>query len=379
MATGNLPRGVRGLLGGRSETGDRVGHPIDYRGAMAGNPTLSDVARAAHVHPGTASRALNEDTRSMVSPMTVERVLAAAQRLGYTANVVARGLRRQRSQTVGVLIPDLTNPMFAPIVRGIEDALSPAGFTAFIANTDNDEIKERRAFEAFRARHVDGFIFANARRSLGIIQDAFDLGIPAVLANRVTDIALFPWVAGDDDSGMRQIIDHLADLGHRHIAYIAGPQDVSAGNVRTRAFRTYVERDGLDVRSCPVVQGEAFDSPSGNAGVRHILRHYPAVTAIVCGNDMIAVGALAALRDAGISCPDEISIVGFNDMALARDLLPSLTTVRAPLQQFGQKAAEMLLSELADSVPEKGVLLPTTLVERGSSGPARQHDLRPSD
>ncbi len=311
----------------------------------------------------------------MVSPATVERVLAAAQRLGYTANAVARGLRRQRSQTVGVLIPDLTNPMFAPIVRGIEDALSPMGFTAFVANTDNSEIKERRAFEAFRARQVDGFIFANARRDLGVIQDAFDIGIPSVLANRTTDIALFPWVAGDDDSGMRQIIEHLVELGHRKIAYIAGPQNISAGHVRTIAFRRYVEENDLSVVDCPVAQGDAFDSPSGGVGVKHILQHYPTVTAIVCGNDMIAVGALAALRDAGIACPTEMSIVGFNDMALARDLLPSLTTVRAPMHQFGQKAAEMLLSELANNEVEKGVLLPTHLVERGSSSAARQHDL----
>lgn len=338
---------------------------------MAGPPTLNDVARAAQVHPGTASRALNAETRAMVSPATVSRVLAAASRLGYTPNAVARGLRRQRSQTVGVLIPDLMNPMFAPIVRGVEDSLSPQGFTAFVANTDGDPIKERRAFEAFRGRQVDGFIFANARREPGVIQDAYDLGIPSVLANRTTDVALFPWVAGDDDDGMRQIIEHLVDQGHRQIAYIAGPQTVSAGVVRTEGFRRWVRESGLNVRDCPVVQGAAFDSPSGHAGAQEVLRHYGQATAIVCGNDMIAVGAMAALRDANVSIPSEISVVGFNDMSLAGDLLPSLTTVRAPMQQFGHKAAEMLLSELAGREVEKGVLLPVHLVERGSSGPAR--------
>src|ERR1700712_4585879 len=141
--------------------------------------TLQDVARAARVHPSTASRALNEETRSMVSEDTVKRVLDAAERLGYRANAMARGLRRQRSQTVGVLIPDITNLMFPPMVRGIENALATQGFTAFIANTDNDEQKDRRAFEALRARQVDGFIFAGARRDLGVIQDAFVLGIPS--------------------------------------------------------------------------------------------------------------------------------------------------------------------------------------------------------
>jgi LacI family transcriptional regulator len=336
---------------------------------MAGIPTLGDVARAAEVHPGTASRALNEETRSMVSSATVVRVLAAADRLGYKPNAVARGLRRQRSQTIGVLIPDLTNAMFPPIVRGIENVLVPKGFTALLANTDNDEYKERRAFEAFRARQVDGFIFGTARRDHGLIQEAFDLHIPSVLANRLTDVALFPWVAGDDDSGIAQIIRHLVSLGHKKIAHIAGPQNVSAGYSRAKSFRTYVEAEGLGARNCPVIQGDAFDTESGVQGVLDILHHFPDVTAIVCANDMIAVGALGALREAGLQCPGDMSVVGFNDMPLAKDLAPSLTTVSVPMQQFGERAAELLLGELAGEDTVKSVLLPVHLVERESSGP----------
>ena len=305
----------------------------------------------------------------MVSSETVIRVLAAADRLGYKPNAVAQGLRRQRSQTVGVLIPDLTNAMFPPIVRGIENTLAPRGFTALLANTDNDEYKERRAFEAFRARQVDGFIFATARREHGLIQEAFDLKIPSVLANRLTDVALFPWVAGDDDSGVAQIIRHLVGLGHKRIAHIAGPQNVSAGFSRAKSFRRYVDLYGLGVMNCPVIQGTAFDTESGVVGAREVLHHFPGVTAIVCANDMIAVGALGALREAGLSCPGDMSIVGFNDMELAKDLAPSLTTVSVPLQGFGEQAAQILLNELSGQEFEKEVLLPVHLVERESSGP----------
>jgi LacI family transcriptional regulator len=334
---------------------------------MAGIPTLGDVARAAQVHPGTASRALNEETRSKVAPDTVKRVVAAADRLGYKPNVVARGLRRQRSQTVGVLIPDLTNPLFPPIVRGIEESLAPRGFTAFIANTDSDESKERRAFEAFRARQVDGFIFAHARRDPGLIQDAADLGIPSVLVNRRTDKALFPWVMQDDDSGVAQIVEHLVALGHTRIAHIAGPQNNSAGFARVLAFRRYVVEHGLSEMECPVVNSDAFDTRSGGVGARQILHHFPRVTAIFCSNDMIAVGALGALREAGLHCPQDMSIIGFNDMPLAKDLAPSLTTVNVPTQQMGEIAATQLLDEIAGVDGDKSVLLPVHLVVRESS------------
>ncbi len=342
---------------------------------MAGRPTLGDVASAARVHPGTASRALNEETRSKVSPATVTRVLAAADRLGYKPNAVARGLRRQQSMTVGVLIPDLTNAVFPPIVRGIEDSLAARGFTAFIANTDSDDYKERRAFEALRARQVDGFIFANARRDHVLIQEAHDLGIPSVLANRRTDKSLFPWVAGNDDSGVEQIVQHLVSLGHTRIAHIAGPANNSAGYDRALFFNRLIEQYGLREVDCPVVTGEAFNTESGARGARQVARHFPNVTAIFCANDMIAVGALGALRELGVRCPEEISVVGFNDMPLAKDLAPSLTTVHVPARKMGEIAGTLLLDEIAGEVLERTILLPVHIVPRQSTAVPRTTEL----
>src|SRR5829696_9400292 len=149
--------------------------------------TLKDVARLAGVHAGTASRALNEDTRSLVSEETARRVLAAGEELGYRPNPIARGLKTSRSYTIGVVIPDLLNPLFPPIARGIEERLEPAGYTSLLANTDNDAERERLSFEALRARQVDGFIAASARREHPLFHDLAANGLPLVLVNRTTD------------------------------------------------------------------------------------------------------------------------------------------------------------------------------------------------
>lgn len=334
---------------------------------MVSVPTLGDVARLAGVHPATASRALNDGTRGMVAVDTVKRVVEAAESLGYTPNVVARGLRRRVSQTIGVLVPDLTNALFPPIVRGIEAALAPRGFTAFTSNTDNDDAIEKRAFGALRARQVDGFIFATARREHPLVREVHDAGIPAVLVNRTTDEEFFSSVAVDEDSGVRQIVDHLVELGHRRIAHIAGPQDSSSGFQRRRSFLSQIKKRGLKVADCPVLIAEAFDLDSGASLTRVVLHEFPGVTALVCANDMMAIGALDVLREAGLRCPDDMSVVGYNDMPLAQYLAPSLTTVRVPTLQLGSIAASLLLDVISGDATRRSVLLPAELQIRASS------------
>ncbi len=194
---------------------------------------LKDVAEAAGVHPGTASRALNVETRALVNRETAERVLDAAERLGYRPNPIARGLKTSRSATVGVLIPDLTNPLFPPIVRGIQDRLEEAGYTPLIANTDNDPDRERADFEAMRARQVDGFITATVHRDAELLSELIAGGPPVVLVNRRSDEPGLASVVGDDIAGIRLAVEHLIGLGHRRIAHLAGPQDLSTGHLQT--------------------------------------------------------------------------------------------------------------------------------------------------
>src|SRR4051794_35478660 len=202
--------------------------------------TLRDVARAAQVHPGTVSRALNAETRGLVNEETAERVMRAAEELGYRPNRIARGLKTSRSFTVGVIVPDLTNPLFPPIVRGIDDRLRAAGYTALIANTDNDADRERVDFDAMRARQVDGFITAaprgrvacaatrprrvdgftpaTARLEEDFVAEIAAAAEPVVLVNRRLEDGSVPAVTVDDRQGVGLAVEHVAALGHRRIA-----------------------------------------------------------------------------------------------------------------------------------------------------------------
>src|SRR5665213_1653027 len=165
--------------------------------------TIRDVARVAKVHPGTVSRALNVQTRALVNQETADRVMRAAEQLGYRPNPIARGLKTNRSYTIGVLIPDITNPLFPPILRGIEDGLGEAGYTSLIVNTDNDAERERSHLEAMRARQVDGFISATARLDRELLSDVAAGGTPLVLVNRSLEDGSVPAVTVNDRQGIR--------------------------------------------------------------------------------------------------------------------------------------------------------------------------------
>src|ERR1700749_3505401 len=207
--------------------------------------TLRDVAAAARVHPATASRAPNPETRILVSEDTARRVTEVAARLGYRPNPVARSLRTRRSHTVGVLIPDLNNPLFPPIVRGLEDKLAAAGYVALIGNTDSDPGRERMLFEHVRARHVDGFALATATLHDRLLADVAAADVPVVLMNRLSQDYAFSSVSVDNEQGARMAVSHLARLGHARIAYIAGPQDASPAVSRLRGFRDGMAAHGL--------------------------------------------------------------------------------------------------------------------------------------
>jgi LacI family transcriptional regulator len=199
--------------------------------------TLRDVATAAGVHPATASRALNPGTRLLVSEETAQRVTEVASRLGYRPNPVARSLRTRRSNTIGVLIPDLNNPLFPPIVRGIEDRLAEHGYVALIGNTDADLAKERLVFDQMRARHVDGFVLGTATAGSPILAEAAADDVPVVLMNRTSPDYPFSAVSADNEQGVRAAVAHLVALGHTRIGHIAGPQDASTATTRLAGFR----------------------------------------------------------------------------------------------------------------------------------------------
>ncbi len=334
--------------------------------------TLRDVAAMAGVHPATASRALNPETRLLVSDETATRILAAADSLGYRPNTVARSLRTRRSDTVGVLIPDLNNPLFPPIVRGIEDRLAADGYVALIGNTDSDDVRERLVFERMRARHVDGFVVATAHLHSPLFAEAAADGIPIVLVNRHAEGYDFPSVSVDNERGIAMAVSHLVSLGHRRIAHIAGPQDVSTGLSRYRGFLAAMQEHGLEVDPALIVYATAYSLDEGDRCARAVLASGRGCTAICAANDMLAVGCYAALEAGGLSCPQDISVVGFNGMPFIERLRPPLTSVSFPHYQVGTEAGRMILEQITtDGDQAKILYLAPELMVRGSTAPPR--------
>ncbi len=335
--------------------------------------TLRDVAQRAGVHPATASRALNPGTRSLVSEATAARVLEVARAVGYTPNPMARGLKTNRSSTVGVLIPDLTNPLFPPIVRGIEDTVQADGYTAVIANSDNDRDKERLHFENMRSRQVDGFIMATAERDHPLIEDAIAADVPIVLLNRTVESQKAFAVVGNDRAGAAIAVNHLADLGHTRIAHLVGPSRFSTAVARHEGFREAMTARGLTADPDLVIFGEAFTEEEGLRLFNSLLAKTDDFTAIFSGNDLLALGCYDGLKDHSMSCPGDISIVGYNDIPFLDKLNPPLTSIRLPHYELGVEAGRLLLERINDPVAHaRTILLEPELIVRGSTAPRRQ-------
>jgi LacI family transcriptional regulator len=337
-----------------------------------GAVTIRDVARLAKVHPGTVSRALNDETRALVNPETAERVMRAADRLGYRPNRIARGLKTNRSHTIGVLIPDITNPLFPPILRGIEDRLDGAGYTSLIVNTDNDAERERVYLEAMLARQVDGFISATARLDRELLVELAERGTPLVLVNRSLEDGSVPAVAVNDRQGIALAVEHMVALGHVRIGHVAGPQNLSTGHLRHLGFVDAMAAAGLEAPPEHIRFGAFFTEEEGARACAELLVAAPDLTAIVAANDLMAIGCYDTLEDRGLSCPEDLSVVGFNDMPFIDRLRPPLTSVRVPQREIGKVAADLLLEQLggADSGAAE-ILLEPTLMVRGSTAPPR--------
>lgn len=335
--------------------------------------TLADVARAAGIHPGTASKALNPDSRHLVAAVTVQRVLEVAAELDYQPNSLARGLRTGRSHTIGLLVPDLNNPIFPPIMRGVEEVLGAVGYSVLIVNTDNDARKEMQLFTTLLNRRCDGFILATSYRQDPVVESLAKRKIPAVLVNRSTKSQLLPAITGDEGGEVCEAIEYLFKLGHRRIAHVAGPQDLSTGYMRRRAFLETITRMGLNPDECPIVVATGFSETAGKAASEVLFAHPgKRPTAILAGDDQLAIGVIDYLAVTGVNCPKEVSVIGFNDIPRMDRINPSLTTLSLPKHEMGVMAAQILLAWIEGStIPEPTTIyLRCPLVIRDSTGPA---------
>jgi LacI family transcriptional regulator len=294
-------------------------------------------------------------------------VRAAARDLGYTPDPTARSLRTRRSGLVGVVIPDLTNPVLPPIVRGIEETLWRAGLACLVADTDNDPAREAVAVRELQARRCDGLVVASATRDSPTVRALSGDDTATVLVTRDVDGAGLPFVAGDDAAGVRAAVEHLLALGHERIGYIAGPAALSPTATRLRAVRGAMTAAGRRAGLAVVTAG-AYSIAEGRRAAREMLAAHGDVTAILAGNDMLAVGVYEALGTAALRCPGDVSVAGHNDMPLVDKLEPPLTTVAIPQREIGVAAARLLLDRLSGKGPaRRRTLLPTRLVARAST------------
>lgn len=336
--------------------------------------TLKDVAREAGVHVSTASRALNPETRSVVNAKTARRIEVVAERLGYRPHPLARGLRTNRTLTVGIVVPDLMNPLFPPIYAGAEATLREQGYSLVIAGVDDDEKRVDAVVSALLERRVAGLILATAHRETGLPGGLKPGGMPIVQVMRSDDSLGLPSVVADDHAGIGLVVRHLVDLGHTAIAHIAGPSRVSTGLTRRQAFVASSHNAGIAAEPELIVEAGSFRIEAGREACERLLdsgRHF---TAIVAANDLIALGCYDALHARGIDVPGSVSVTGYNDMPFVDRVTPPLTTVAVPFRQMGSAAGELLLSEIALKSSESAdgtasTLLRPWLVVRGSSGP----------
>ncbi len=330
--------------------------------------TLKDIARETGVHVSTVSRALDPNARTSLTPEVVGRIRSTAERMGYRRNRLASGLRTKKTMSIGLMLPDIENTLFPPIVRGVESVLEPAGYTSIMVNTDSDRDREAKLVDVLLERGVDGIIHAAPYRKDPRMNEVARQGIPMVTVNRQIENSDIPAVINDDAGGIAQMLRYLYDAGHRQIAHLAGPKNLSTGRVRLEAFRATAADLGLELPDDAIAVSNFFDEHEGRRCTKEFLASGTKFTAILCANDRLALGAIDELQRSGLSCPDDVSVTGFNDIPFLDLIPPGLTTIQVQQFDVGRMGAEFLvkmMNEPEATVP-RTTILPVKLIERGS-------------
>lgn len=328
-----------------------------------GQPTLSSLARELGVHVSTVSRALSGESAG-VSSARAEAIRRLARERGYRSNVAARALRTGRSDVLGMLVPRLTDEALATVYEGVDAAAMEAGYATLVANTlARHEVRQDR-LDLLLARQVDGVVVADSLLGSHVADQLADAGVPHVLALRC--LPGRACVGVDDVAGGRLAAEHLLALGHTRMGVVAGDTRASTGADRARGFRDACAQAGVSIPGEAVVPC-GFDVRSGAEAASRLLDAAPGTTAVFVASDNVALGVLGVLRDRGRSVPDDVAVVGYNDLAMAAALPVPLTSVDARLHEVGRAATAALLEILAGGSPGS-VRLPPRLVVRASSG-----------
>lgn len=334
---------------------------------------MKQIADIAGVSLGTVSNVLNDSAR--VREPLRKRVMAAVDALGYQPSQLARGLRRDKTNMIGMIIPDVTNPFFPAVVRGAEDVAFSNGYRLVLCNTDNDHSKEIVHLNELRTYLPSGLIVIPSDFSDLTTQAASyrKSGTAVVCVDRLPQHWDGDTVTTDNEDGAYCATSYLVRLGHKRLSAIMGPLRLTNAQQRLDGFKRAIRETQIDVRS-EYIQETTFDQHGGYSKTMLLLRMVPRPTAIFAGDDLIAFGALLALRNSRLRCPEDVSVMGFDNLQLAEMTSPSLSSVSQPGYQMGTTAAQMLVDRVqGDTTPPKHVVLETALVLRDSVGPPLVH------
>nr|WP_298457930.1 LacI family DNA-binding transcriptional regulator [uncultured Cellulomonas sp.] len=330
---------------------------------------MSDVARHAGVSLGTVSNVLNRPDR--VSETTRERVQRAIEELSFIPNGSARQLRAGTISTVGAVLLDIANPFFTEVARGIEDRLSLDDYTLMLASSDGDVAREARYLRLFEEHGVLGVLVTPAGADLDHLLELRSRGVQVVLLDQTSPVADVSSVAVDDVAGAAMAVRHLVSLGHRRVGFINGPATIQQCVDRRAGALRALDEAGLGASALVEVEVPALNADGGEAGVTELLVGGTAPTALFCVNDLTALGAMRTLRAHGLSIPDDMAVVGYDDVNFASMLTTPLTSVRQPTHRLGEVAADLLLRGAGpDGAPAQHVQFQPELVVRASSGAA---------
>ena len=329
--------------------------------------TIKDIAKKAGVSPTTVSRVLND--KPDVSDETKQKIEEVIDELNYNPNGIARGLVLNKTHTLGLVIPDISNPFFPEVAKGIEDKAKEAGYSVIFCNTDNHIQGEKEAIELMKSKQVDGMIVSlaiNQENKQELAELAAE-NFPVVQIDRKIPDAGFPAVVIDNQAAAYKATQHLIDLGHTKIAHISGNLEVKPAQDRLTGFKEALENVGLGSTAEWIREGD-YSSESGYREMKELLQLDERPTAVFIANDLMALGAYEAVFEAGLKIPEDISIVGYDDIEVASVIRPALTTISQPEYQLGVEAAELLIDSLegADKSQSDQVLA-AELVERNSS------------
>ena len=333
---------------------------------MVSKISIVEVAADAGVSVTTVSHALSG--KRAVSEATRAKVLASIERLGYRPSVLAQGLRSQRTQTVGLLIADITNPYYPAVARAVHDVLTAHDYLPFIGNTDGDRDTEITFLQEMVARSVDGIIMQPMALSSAEIHGIVGDRMPLVVAGDEQGDQTVDRVTSDDAAGIDEAVRHLHARGYRRIGFLSGPDHIGPGDNRLRAFRAATAALGVAVEE-RAVRRAPYTRDGGLHAATTWLAEDDVPDAIMCANDLMAIGVMDAARAAGLAVPGDLAIVGFDDIETADLVTPRLTTVLNPASELGAACAHALLDRISagPATPATSLALPTRLVVRESA------------